>query len=142
MVKHSHHPSREEMKRLRERLDREEEEIPLKPFDTTLTSGINDTVRQLRILREDGGDPEEDRLQFDAIKQLTAESRMQREALAGIIDTLNMKASKRLMNVELEKYTAKFDKRVDNIFKLVAALGAIIAALVSVIGIVIALRAH
>jgi hypothetical protein len=138
MVKLAHHPSRGEMRRLRERWDVEdgEEEIPLKPFDTTLTSGINDTVQHLRTLRADErASAEGNQLRFDALEQLTKEARFLREALAGVVETLNRKASKRVIAKEFADYAAKLDKRIDNIFKLVGALGVIL-------GIIIAIKGH
>jgi ribosomal protein S17E len=134
MVKLSHHPSREEMKRLRERWDLEDGEIPLLPFDKTLTE-VDDTVQHLRILRQDKHlQAEAERASDKAIDQLNAESKLLREAIAGIITTLNHKASKRVLSESLEKYQAKLDKRIDNIFKLVGALGVIFGILVVIKG--------
>jgi len=136
MVKLARYPTSEEMQRLRARWEREDaEEIPLQPFDTTLTSGINDTVQHLRSLAPDRrASVESNQLRFDAIEQLTKEARFMRDALAGIVTTLNHKASKRAVSRELAAYTAKFDKRVDNIFKLVGVIGAIVGALIAIKG--------
>jgi hypothetical protein len=146
MAKLSHHPSREEMKRLRERWDREDaEEVPLKPFETTLTEGLDDTVKQLRVMRDEDTvypNPQAERLKFDAVERLTAEARYIRTAMAGVIETLNHKASKRLMAKSLEDNVTKIDKRIDNIFKLVTVLGSIVALIVTLFGIVIAVKAH
>jgi len=134
MSKLSFHPTREELKRLRERWDREDaEEIPLKPFDITLTSGIDDTVKHLRILRDEGSrsTAEDERLRFDAIERLTAEAHYLRTALAGVIETLNHKASKKLMAKTLGEYSTKFDKRVDNIFKLISVVGVILGLIIA-----------
>ena len=142
MPKPTRHQSREEVQRLRERWDREEE-IPL--FDTTLTSGINDTVQHL-ALREDGSarDPREERLHFDAIKQLTEEAQYIRKTMAEMITVTNLKASKRLVEkLQAEanaRLDAKLSKSVENIFKLVTVIGAIVAILVSLIGVVIAFK--
>ena len=136
-MKLAYHPAREQMRRLRERWDIEdaETEIPLTPFDTTLTSGINDTVQHLRTLRvEKQASAEANQLRFDAIDQLTAEARYLRTSLADVIETLNRKASKRVMTQTLDTYLARLDKRVDNIFKLVGALGVILGVLVAVKG--------
>jgi hypothetical protein len=136
MVKLSHHPTREEMKRLRERWDREDEDdIPLKPFDTTLTSGIDDTVRHLKSIRERShADNEEARVQSDGIARLTTEVHEVNEELARIVETLNRKASKGQLNKGLGDFSLKFDKRVDNIFKLIAALGVVLGILITVKG--------
>lgn len=135
MVKLAHHPSREEMKRLRARWDLEDQaEIPLLPFDSTLTA-LDDTVQHLRILRKDKhAQAEAERESDKAIEALTSELKVLREALAGVITTLNHKASKRLMTTTLEAYAAKLDKRVDKIFALVGALGVIFGVLVVIKG--------
>jgi hypothetical protein len=136
VVRLAYHPVREDMKRLRERWDREDsEDIPLKPFDTTLTSGISDTVQHLKLNRErKQASTEDERLHFDGIKQLTDEMRWLREELARIVETLNRKASKRTFKEFSEALSAKTDKRVDNIFKLVAALGVVLGVLIAVKG--------
>ena len=133
MVKLARHPTSQEMLRLRKRWDREDaEEIPLKPFDTTLTSGIDDTVQHLRGLRgADRKSEESDELRFDAIQQLTAEARFMRKALAGVVETLNHKASKRVVAKTLDAYSVKLEKRVDNIFKLVSAIAAIFGVVIA-----------
>jgi hypothetical protein len=145
-TKLSHHPTREEMKRLRERWDREDaEEMPLKPFDVTLTEGLDDTVQHLRIMRDEDTqypNPAADRLRSDAIERLTTEARTLRKGLADVIETLNHKASKRLMAKSLEENSTKLDKRIDNIFKLVTLFGSVVALLVTLVGIVIAVKAH
>lgn len=133
MVKLARHPTSEEYARLRERWDREDaEEIPLQPFDTTLTSGIDDTVQHLRRLPADRrASVEANQLRFDALEQLTKEARFMRDALAGIVETLNHKASKRSVKRSVDEFAAKLEKRVDNIFKLVAAIAAIFGVLVA-----------
>jgi hypothetical protein len=135
-TKLTHHPSREEMARLRERWDREDaEEIPLKPFETTLTSGIEDTVQHLQRMPEHRrASVESNQLRFDAINQLTAEARYIRESLAKIVETLNHKASKRAVKRSVDEFTTKFDKRVDNIFKLVSIVGVILGIIIAVVG--------
>ena len=136
MVKLAYHPAREEMKRLRERWDREDaEEIPLKPFDTTLTSGIDDTVQHLKIIGDRRhANTEDDRLRFDGFRQLTEEVRWLREEMARIVETLNRKASKGTLHKGLGDFSAKIDKRVDNIFKLIAALGVVLGVLIAIKG--------
>jgi hypothetical protein len=134
VVKMARYPTSEEVQRLRERWDREDaEEIPLKPFDTTLTSGISDTVQHLmRMPADRRASVESNQLRFDALQQLTAEARFIRESLAKVIETLNHKASKRAVKKAVDEYTAKFDKRVDNIFKLVTAIAAIFSVVFAV----------
>lgn len=134
MVKLAYHPAREDMRRLRERWDREDAaDIPLKDFDTTLTSGLDDTVRHLKAIREDThATVEADRLRSQAIDQLAVETRAVRVELAKVVETLNRKASKGQLHRSFEEFTTKLDKRVDNIFKLVAALGAILGVLIAV----------
>jgi hypothetical protein len=130
MVRLSHHPSVDEARRIRERWEREEAD--LKPFDTTLTSGIDDTVRDLRALPYDRrASVESNQLRFDAVDQLTQEARFMRKALADIVTALNHKASKRSVKRAGDEYTAKLDKRIDNIFKLVAAIATIFGIVIA-----------
>lgn len=134
MVKLAHHPTREEMKRLRARWDAEDgDDIPLKPFDTTLTPALDDTIQHLRIVRESTGrSVEADNLRSEAIKQLADEVRQARAEIGKIVETLNRKASKGQLAHGLTEIAARLDKRVDNIFKLVAALGVILGVLIAI----------
>ena len=126
-------PNREEYKRLRERWDREDaEDIPLKDFDDTLTSGIDDTISHLKIA-DFTSKTERAQLQVTAFEELRAESKKLREALAEVVQTLNRKASKAALAQFEKSYAAKNDKRIDNLFKLVTFLGVAIGLIVAVV---------
>lgn len=136
MVKLAFHPAREEMRRLRARWDLEDaEEIALKPYDTTLTNGLDDTLQHLRVIREDThSSVEADKLRTQAIDQLTALVHKQGTELASIVTTLNRKASKGQLHKSLELISTKLEKRVDNIFRLIAVLGVVFGILVAIKG--------
>jgi hypothetical protein len=130
MVKITRFPTSHEVQRLRERWDMEDGD--LKPFDTTLTSGIDDTVSHLRSLPYDRrASVESNQLRFDALEQLTAEARFMRKSLADIVTALNHKASKRSVKRGIDEFAAKLEKRVDNIFKLVGTIAAIFGIVIA-----------
>lgn len=126
-------PSNAEMRRLRERWDREDaEEIPLKDFDTTLTSTIDATLNQLVNFKGRAGPSvERDHLRDQAVTELRAEIVELRRVHAETVTTLNLKASKSAIKRYEEALTAKVDKRIDNIFKLVGALGVVLGAVLA-----------
>ncbi len=85
-------------------------------FDETLTTGLEDTVRNLRILRERSpSDDEARRWQFKAVDDLTTEVKSLRHELGNLVRALDKKAS--LMNqAKFEKsLTERLDARVDKI---------------------------
>lgn len=137
MVKLAHFPVRGELKRLAERNLLEENEVELFPdYSTTLASGVDDTVRNLRVLREHARPEEEEiRTRDLAIEQLTEEVRTLREELARVVESLKTKASKGALKRQDEALTNNWNKKVDNLFKLVGLIG-------TVLGLAIIIRGH
>lgn len=135
MTKLDRIPTRHELARLRERWNREDQEdVPLQDFDTTLTSGIDDTISHLKIIGNGyASDVEQNNLNLKAFEELRGESKQLREALAGIVTTLNRKASKSALARFEKNFAAKSDKRIDNLFKLVTFLGVVIGAIVALV---------
>jgi len=85
-------------------------------FDETLTTGIEDTVRNLRILPEHSrASAESQRWQFKAVSDLTEEVKALRHELANVLRALDKKAS--LINQgKFEKsLTERMDGRIDKI---------------------------
>jgi len=119
---------------MRERWDREDaDDVPLKDFDTTLTSTIEGTINQLVSFKGQGAPSvERDSLQAQALTQLTGEIVKLREAHAALATTVNLKASKQAFIRFEAALAAKVDKRIDNIFKLVAALGVVLGVLIAI----------
>jgi len=122
-----------EMKRLRERWDHEDaQDIPLKDFDTTLATGIDETLNQLVKFRGRAQPSvERDRLHDQAATELRAEIVKLREAHAEVVTTLNLKASKAALRKWETEAAAKIDKRIDNIFKLIGALGVVLGVFIA-----------
>jgi hypothetical protein len=136
VTKLSYHPAREDLRRLRERWDAEDAgDLPLQDFDTTLTSGLDDTVRHLQAMRQDKHcSIEAARLCSVGVDQLATEVRDVRNELASMVVTLNRKASKGQLHRSFEEFSAKLEKRVDNIFKMIAALGVVLGILITIKG--------
>lgn len=130
-------PNREELKRLRERWEREDaDDAPLKDFDTTLTSGLDGTINQLvKFSHRSSKSVESDGLRDRAVQELTDEVKSLRKSLAEVVATLNTKASKGQLRGFEKDLAAKIDKRVDNLFKLLAAG-------LTVVGVLIAYKGH
>jgi ABC-type multidrug transport system fused ATPase/permease subunit len=105
-------------------------------FDDTIAGKeLDETVRNLRVLRElSHSDEEEKRYQFEAFQRLTDLSKEHSDVIAKIIASLKLKQSKSTSAEFEAKLTAKIEKRVDNIFKLVGALGVLFAIILAVIG--------
>jgi hypothetical protein len=85
-------------------------------FDETLTSGIEETTQQLRVLRERShSDEEAQRWQFKAVTDLTEECKSLRKEMGNLVRALDKKAS--LMNqAKFEKtLAAAVDARIDKI---------------------------
>jgi hypothetical protein len=123
------------MQAMRERWDREDagDDVPLKDFDTTLTSTIDGTINQLVNFKgRNAPSVERDNLQAQAVTELRAEIVDLRKALAANVTTLNLKASKQAFIRFEAALAAKVDKRIDNIFKLVAALGVVLGVLIAI----------
>jgi hypothetical protein len=122
------------MRTLRERWDREDaEDIPLKDFDTTLTSGLDATLNQLVDFKARAGPAvEREHLRDQAATELRSEIIKLREAHAKVVETLNVKASKSALRKFETELTVKVEKRLDNIFKLIGALGVILGVLIAI----------
>jgi len=123
-----------EMRAMRERWDREDgDDVPLKDFDTTLTSTIDGTINQMvKFKGKSVLSVERDNLHDQAVQELRAEIVALRQAHAATVTTLNLKASKQGFIRFEAALTARIDKRVDNIFKLVGVLGAILGVLIAI----------
>lgn len=134
MVKLSRFPTSTEMRTLRERWDREDsEDIPLKDFDTTLTSGLDATLNQLVGFKaRSGPNVERDHLRDRCATELRAEIVELRRVHAETVTTLNLKASKATLRKFETDLTARVEKRLDNIFKLIGALGVILGVLIAI----------
>jgi hypothetical protein len=132
-------PTSEEMRRLRARWDQEDgDDIPLKDFDTTLTSGIEGTINQIGVFvarSNTAKSVEAENSKLDALRQLSADLARANEAIATLTTTMNHKASKASLRRFETEITAKHARSVDNLFKLVAVVG-------TVIGIIIAYKGH
>jgi hypothetical protein len=136
MAKLNRFPTSVEMRAMRERWDREDagDDVPLKDFDTTLTSTIDGTINQLVNFNRGRQAPsvERDHLQAQALTELTAEIVKLREAHAVLVTTVNLKSSKQAFIRFETALTVKIEKRIDNIFKLVAALGVVLGVLIAI----------
>lgn len=101
-----------------------EPEADLPDFSDTIASQLEDSTREMRILK----DPrrrqtvEYQNLQNQVIGQLTDELREQREVLAKVVEYTKGRASKAKLEVFARELTEKIDKRLDNIRNLVIAL--------------------
>lgn len=108
-----------------------EEDFPA--FDDTLTTGIEDTVRNLQVLTDrsrPGGSQEWQRYQLDAFRDLTKEVQELRKEVARIHETQRLKASKGAQEKFEKELAAKFDKKVQNLWKYAAGPLFAIAAVV------------
>jgi hypothetical protein len=90
-------------------------EIELYPaFDTTLTSGLDETVRNLKTLRHRAqGDEEANRWQLQAFEDLRAEVLSLRASHATLVEGLNKKASLSAQRKFEAALTERIDKRID-----------------------------
>ena len=133
MTKLATFPTREELSRLRERWQREDEsDAPLRDFDTTLTSGIEGTINQMvRFSQRSNKAVEADALRDRAVQQLVDEVKSLRASLSQVVQTTNTKASKGQMRTCEKDLTARMDKRIDNLFKLLAAGLTVVGALIA-----------
>ena len=114
-------------------------EVDLFPdFDETVAGAnkeLDETVRNLRVFRERSHSSEEEqRYQFKAISDLTETAKKHAEVMQKIITSLKLKQPKAGAAEFERQLAARIERRVDNIFKLVAALGVVFAALLAVIG--------
>ena len=114
-------------------------EVELFPdFDQTIAGRnkeLDDTVRNLRIIREHStSNEDEQRYQFKAIADLTESAKEQAAMIQRVVTALKTKSSKQALADFETNLTAKIEKRLDNIFKLVSVLGVIFALILAVIG--------
>jgi hypothetical protein len=128
-----HLPSRNELARLRERWRQEDQDdVPLKDFDTTLTSGIEGTINQLGLFQARAGKSvEAENTRLEALRQLTAEVQRQGAVIAQLVQSLNHKASKSALRAAEKDLAAKHVRAVDNLMKVAALIGAILGALIA-----------
>ena len=111
-------------------------EVELFPdYATTLASGIDDTLRNLKVIREFTYSGEEDRrLNDQALSQLRTEIQTLRDEHAKFLTTLKNKASKGQLEEFKKSLTELWTKKVDNLFKLVGVIGTAIGILVAIKG--------
>jgi hypothetical protein len=133
-------PTSREMLAMRERWDREDagDDVPLKDFDTTLTSTIDGTINQLVKFKGRAAAPsvERDNLHDQAVTELRAEIVALREAHAKTVTTLNLKASKTGFIRFEAALAAKVDKRLDTIAKWIGVVGTVFG----ILGVMIAIK--
>lgn len=95
-----------------------EQEVALFPdFDDTMTTGIDDTMRNLRVLDLKGQSRsvEYQNFHLQATRELTAEVAAMRKELAKAVQTINLKASKGQLDKVSVQLTEKIDQRLDTI---------------------------
>ena len=106
------------------------------PFDETLTTGLDDTVRQLKVLRETSHHDEESaRWQLKAFEDLQAEVLALRASMAKIVAELNRKAALAAQARFEKAMTERIDKRLDVWRNVIGCMVALIAVLISLYGI-------
>lgn len=108
-----------------------EAEETLDDFDETVSADLESTRRDLRALTFRSGNHEAEALRMKMVDALTAEVAEQRHQIAKIVQTLNIKASKKTFEGFSTALTAKTDKRLDNIRNLVLAAVAVISLLLT-----------
>lgn len=90
-------------------------------FDETLTTGLEDTVRNLEVLRDDepprSGNAEWQHYQLQAFRDLTEEAKKLRTEVARLHEKLAAKASKSQMEEFQKSLTESMNKRVDRLWK-------------------------
>jgi hypothetical protein len=134
MVKLAHFPGRGELKSrsLQSRLDLDPDIELFPDYATTLASGIDDTMRNLRIITDSAHPHEEaSRTRDRAIGQLTEEVRTLREQLAKVVTTVNMKASKGQLAKIDAALTEKWAKKVDNLKWWIGGVGTVVSTLIA-----------
>lgn len=108
-----------------------EVEETLDDFDETVSADLESTRRDLRALTYREGNHEAEALRMKMVDALTKEVAEQRHQIAKIVQTLNIKASKRAFETFSASLTAKTDKRLDNIRNLVIAAVSILGLLLT-----------
>jgi hypothetical protein len=85
-------------------------------FDETLTTELDATVRNLKVLRERShGSEESERWKIKAFEDLQAEVLALRKAIASIVKELNRKASLANQGKFESTLAERMDKRIDTI---------------------------
>ena len=103
----------------------------LDDFDETVSADLESTRRDLRALTYREGNQEAERLRMKMVDALTAEVAEQRHQLAKVVQTLNIKASKKTFETFSKTLTEKTDKRLDTIRNLVLAAVTVISLLLT-----------
>lgn len=131
-TKLNHFPTPGELKRRREQHldDDTRDDLPLLPFDETMTSGIDDTVRTLSLGHK-GPHWETNQLYLQAISQLRTELSEVKGELSRHATSINLKQSKAANAKALAEFTQKWDRKMDNLFKLVGLVGLVVSALIA-----------
>jgi hypothetical protein len=113
-------------------------QVELSPddFDQTITGAdLDATVRNLKVLRERTHSSEEEaRYQFKAIEDLTTASKEHARSLEKVVAALKLKQSKAASIDFQNELAANINRRLDGIYKLIAALGVLFAIILAVIG--------
>jgi hypothetical protein len=85
-------------------------------FDDTLTTGLEDTVKTLRVLRERvHSEEEEQRWQFKAVDDLTTEMKSLRKEVGNLVRALDKKASITTQAKFEKSLSDRLDARIDRI---------------------------
>jgi hypothetical protein len=107
-------------------------EVDLYPaFDETLTTGLDETVRNLKVLRERSqSDEEAMRWQLKAFVDLQAEVLDLRKAHASLVKEVNRKATLTSQRQFEAAFTARMEKRIDTIRNLATwAIGVLVVVM-------------
>jgi hypothetical protein len=104
-------------------------------FDGSSSLILDETVRNLKVLREHSHSSEEEaRYQFKAISDLTESVKRLESNQAKLVTSLKLKMSKVQAEDFQKALSEAVAKKVDGIFKLVAALGVGFGIILAVIG--------
>lgn len=119
----------------RDNLVEPEVEETLDDFDETVSADLESTRRDLRILTSShrGSNHEAEMLRMKMVDALTKEVEELRHQLAKVVQTLNIKASKKALSSFSDSLTAKTDRRLDTIRNLVLAAVTVISLLLVLI---------
>lgn len=108
-------------------------EETLDDFDETVSADLESTRRDLRALTYREGNHEAEALRMKMVDALTSEVAEQRHQMAKVVQTLNIKASKKALAEFSKTLTEKTDKRLDTIRNLVLAAVTVISLLLMLI---------
>lgn len=106
-----------------------DEDADLPDFSSTIAGDLEDTVRNLRVLREEPKrrSAEYSNFEMQAIQNLTDELRAVRGQVATLTTTVNTKAGKGYAKLLGETLTKHIDKRLDTIRNWAAVALTVIA---------------